>query len=101
MVNILKGKLLYPVEYIVAQILCVACRRHSGHPSGYHAEIQRQHSHHHQDQASLNDIGQIALCDADVNDLCHFHRYHNFHKHFQQYKKRSQNRLLFVFPNRF
>ena len=78
MVDILKRKLLNPVKYIMAQVFCISCRRDRRRLSGYYSEIQGKHCHYNQYESPLNDIGQIAPCDSNVNDLCHFHGDHNF-----------------------
>ena len=99
MVDIFEGKILYLVENIMSQVFGIACCCVGCHITGLYAEKQCKHCHHNQNDSSLYDVAQITLGDTDINDLGHLQGDQNFHQNLQDYQKRCQNGLLFVFPD--
>ena len=82
------------------QILGITGRGNRSKLSGLRSEKQSYHGKKHQNDSKSDDISNISVGNAHVNDISHQKRYEHLHKYFQRHKNRRQYRLPLILADR-
>ena len=83
-------------EQLFSQYCGKSCRRLCCKVLGRNRAGQADHTQGNENEAHSHNITPVASADTHIDDGCHNQRHKKLKERFQHFKKRCQNRLLFI-----
>lgn len=98
MIHIRKGELLKLCILRLPQIRAQSLPGDSGKFCASDSKEKRQKGADEHPYALLKDIGSVAGCHADIHDIRHDQRNHQFKKRLSRNTEGRENKIFFILP---